>query len=40
MALRIRSLVSGLAWVGAAFGALSLERIPGHYEHALCGPWG
>jgi len=32
--------IGGLAWGLAAYGVLSLNRLPPLYVHALCGPWG
>jgi hypothetical protein len=40
MSPRVRFVGWTFGWAGAAFGALALERIPGHYENELCGPWG
>ena len=36
----VRLLALAMIWAGATLGVLALERIPGQYEHALCGPWG
>jgi hypothetical protein len=36
----VRPLILFAIWGAATFGILALERTPGDYSHALCGPWG
>jgi hypothetical protein len=40
MPWRIRWIWLALAWLAATYGVLAVERIPGDYAHAFCGPWG
>ncbi len=35
-----RWIVLAVAWIGATFGILAIERISGDFGRALCGPWG
>jgi hypothetical protein len=36
----IRLFWLALAWAAVTFGVLAIERIPGDFGHAYCGPWG
>jgi hypothetical protein len=35
-----RVIVLSAGWTVATLGVLAIERLPGRYEGALCGPWG
>jgi hypothetical protein len=40
MSLRGRWPVFAAVWTGLTLAVLAVERLPGDYTHALCGPWG